>query len=187
MMVLDYLGITIMAILGGARLKQTLMGEWWAVPLFTHAMLSAFLLITHRKAHRQSPLLQRLVAWASALLPFAIQINHEVPLILRLFSMAGVAVAIWTLAVLGKSFDVTPADRGLVSKGPYRIVRHPMYASELFSVLVMVLVDLSPRNILVTLALAASLVLRIHWEEEIIHNYTDYSMRVRSRFLPGVW
>jgi protein-S-isoprenylcysteine O-methyltransferase Ste14 len=186
-MILDYIGILVMAVLSGARLKQLLMGEWWAVPLFTHAMLSAFLLVIHRKASRQSPLLQRLVAWSSALLPFAIQINQDIPLFVRILSLAGVGIAIWTLLVLGKSFDVTPADRGLVNKGPYKFVRHPMYSSELFSVIVMVLIDLSLRNILVTMALAASLILRIYWEEKIIKGYPDYSLQVRSRLLPGVW
>jgi len=186
-MILDYFGIVIMAILSGARLKQILMGEWWAVPLFTHAMLSALLLLLHRRTNRQSPLLQRLVAWASALLPFAIQINTEVPILTRGVSLLGVVFAIWTLVTLGKSFDVSPADRGLVKKGPYKLVRHPMYASELFSVIVMVMVELSLRNIMVTLALAASLVLRIFWEEKIIQGYQDYSLQVRSRLLPGVW
>ena len=96
-------------------------------------------------------------------------------------------MAIWTILVLGKSFDVSPADRGLVSKGPYRWLRHPMYASELFSVVVLVIVELSLRNVLVTLTLAATLVLRIRWEEKIIVGYQDYGNRVRNRLLPGVW
>lgn len=186
-MLLDYFGILVIAVLGGARLKQTLMGEWWAVPLFTHAALSAFLLVIHRHASRRSPLLQRLVAWASALLPFAFQINVSVPLLFRLLSLSGVAFAIWSLAVLGKSFDVSPADRGLVSKGPYRWVRHPLYSSELFSVVVMVILDLSLWNTVVTCALIASLIMRIFWEERIINGYSEYLLKVRDRLLPGVW
>ena len=186
-MLLDYLGIVVMALLGGARLNQIFAGEWWALPLFIHAMLSALLLVLHRKTKRQSPLLQRLVAWASALLPFAIQMNTAVPTFIRALSLLGVAVAIWTIATLGKAFDVSPADRGLVSKGPYRWLRHPMYASELFSVLVMVVMELSLHNILVTLLLTASLIMRIYWEEKIIGGYSAYSRQVRNRLLPGVW
>jgi protein-S-isoprenylcysteine O-methyltransferase Ste14 len=186
-MLLDYLGIVIMALLGGARLNQTLSGEWWALPLFAHAMLSAMLLVLHRRTSRQSPLLQRMVAWGSALLPFAIQINADVPLSIRILSMLGVGIAIWTIFTLGKAFDVTPADRGLVKNGPYKWVRHPMYASELFSVMIMVLVDFSARNVLVTILLTVSLLLRIHWEEKIIYGYQAYGEQVRSRLLPGVW
>ena len=186
-MILDLAGIVIMALLGGARLKQILLGEWWALPLFLHAMFSIFLLVIHRKPGRLSPFLQRVTAWASALMPMAIQINGVIPLANRLVSMAGVGVAIWTLVVLGKSFDVSPADRGLVNRGPYKLVRHPMYASELFSVLAMVIVDLSLRNMLITLALIITLILRIRWEEKIISGYQAYSYQVRSRLLPGVW
>lgn len=184
---LDYLGVLIMALLGGARLNQILSGEWWALPLFIHAMLSALLLVLHRKTDRQSPMIQRLTAWASALLPFAIQINADVPVLLRAASLLGVVFAIWTIATLGRAFDVSPADRGLVRRGPYQWLRHPMYASELFSVIVVVLVDLSMRNILVTLVLIATLVLRITWEEKIISGYQAYGQQVRSRLLPGVW
>ena len=120
-MLLDYLGIVVMALLGGARLNQIFAGEWWALPLFIHAMLSALLLVLHRKTKRQSPLLQRLVAWASALLPFAIQMNTAVPTFIRALSLLGVAVAIWTIATLGKAFDVSPADRGFGQQGPLQM------------------------------------------------------------------
>jgi len=186
-MLLDYFGIILMAILGGARLNQVLTGEWWALPLFAHAMLSACMLILHRKTSRHAPLLQRLIAWASALLPFAVQVNNSVPAINRFLSLFGVVIAIWAIAALGKSFDVSPADRGLVKRGPYKWLRHPMYASELFSVIVIVVVDLSLRNILVTQVLLATLYLRIHWEEKIIRGYADYGKQVRSRVIPGVW
>lgn len=186
-MLLDYFGIILMAILGGARLNQVMTGEWWALPLFAHAMLSACMLVLHRKTSRHAPLLQRLVAWASALLPFAIQVNNSVPVVNRILSLSGVVIAIWTIATLGKSFDVSPADRGLVKHGPYKWLRHPMYASELFSVMVIVIVDLSWRNILVTLVLMATLFLRIQWEEKIIRGYSEYGQQVRSRLLPGVW
>ncbi len=105
----------------------------------------------------------------------------------RFLSLFGVVIAIWAIAALGKSFDVSPADRGLVKRGPYKWLRHPMYASELFSVIVIVVVDLSLRNILVTLVLLATLYLRIHWEEKIIRGYADYGKQVRSRVIPGVW
>jgi protein-S-isoprenylcysteine O-methyltransferase Ste14 len=186
-MILDFAGILVMAVLGGARLKQLLLGQWWALPLFLHAFFSIILLLLHRKPNRISPFLQRLTAWVSALLPLVIRIEGTVPLLNRVISMAGVAIAIWTLVVLGKSFDVSPADRGLVNRGPYRLVRHPMYASELFSVLAIVVVDLSIRNLLLTFALVATLVLRIRWEEKIISGYESYAFEVRSRLLPGVW
>ena len=186
-MLLDYFGIILMALLGGARLNQVLTGEWWALPLFAHAMLSACMLILHRKTSRHAPLLQRLTAWVSTLLPFAIQMDQSVPVFNRFLSLCGVVLAIWAIAALGKSFDVSPADRGLVKRGPYKWLRHPMYASELFSVVAIVIVEMSLRNILVTLVLIATLYLRIRWEEKIIRGYAEYGSQVRNRVLPGVW
>jgi len=186
-MLLDYFGIILMALLGGARLNQVIAGEWWALPLFAHAMISACMLVLHRKTSRHAPLMQRLVAWASALLPFAIQVDQVVPAFNRFLSLLGVVLAIWAIAALGKSFDVSPADRGLVKRGPYKWLRHPMYASELFSVLAIVVVDLTWRNGLVTLVLVVTLYLRIRWEENIIRGYAEYGSQVRDRIIPGVW
>ncbi|MCD6356346.1 MAG: hypothetical protein J7L66_03575, partial [Anaerolineaceae bacterium] len=123
----------------------------------------------------------------SALLPFAVSIEGKVPLLLRGFSIAGVAFAVWTLVTLGKSFDVSPADRGLVDRGPYNLIRHPMYASEIFSTLSIALADLSLWNVLVIVLLTGTIVQRICWEEAIISNYSGYADRVRARLLPGVW
>jgi len=186
-MILDLAGIIVMALLAGVRLKQFILGQWWSLPLFLHAMFAIFLLIFHRKPGKMSPFLQRLTAWASALMPMAIQINNEIPMANRLISIAGVAFAMWALVSLGKSFDVSPADRGLVNRGPYKLIRHPMYASEMISILAIVIVDLSLRNILVTLGLIIVMVLRIRWEETIISGYQEYSNQVHSRLLPGVW
>lgn len=186
-MLLDYFGILLMSIMGGARLYQILHGEWWALPLFAHAMISAFLLIIHRKPKSNSPTYQRLVAWASALISFAIHIDAAIPISVRFISLMGVGFAVWTLIALGKSFDVCPADRGLVNRGPYKLVRHPMYASELFSVIVIVSMDLSMRNIIVTSLLIITIILRIHWEEGMLQGYDGYTRQVPSRLLPGVW
>lgn len=186
-MILDAFGIFLMAVLGGARLNQLLQGEWWVLPLFAHAVISAFLLIKREKTERKANTFQLITAWVSALMPFTAQINNPVPLYLRALSIFGVAFAVWTLLVLGKSFDVSPADRGLVDRGPYQIVRHPMYASEIFSTIMLILADLSLWNLLVALLLVVTIVLRIHWEEAIITNYDGYSDRVQARLIPGVW
>ncbi len=186
-MLIELLGILITAVLSGARLHQLLRGEWWVLPLFAHAGISAFLLLTRSKTDRKANAYQLLIAWVSALLPFAIQVQKDIPLILRSLSLAGVVFAVWTLITLGKSFDVSPADRGLVDRGPYRFMRHPMYASEIFSTVMIVAADLSIWNMAVTGLLIATIVMRIRWEEAIISGYPDYSYKVKTRLFPGVW
>jgi len=176
-----------MAVLGGVRLQQMLAGAWWVLPLFAHAVISAFRLILRGKTSRKANSAQLVVAWVSALVPFAVQVDGVIPVALHSLSLLGALFAVWALIVLGKSFDVSPADRGLVDRGPYTLVRHPMYASEIFSTFMIVLADLSLRNVLVLFILISTIILRIRWEEALINNYSGYSERVRSRLLPGVW
>ena len=41
----------------------------------------------------------------------------------------GVVLCLLSFLALGRSFGFAAADRGLVRRGPYRIVRHPIYAA----------------------------------------------------------
>ena len=45
--------------------------------------------------------------------------------------VAGLLFAIASVAFLGRCFGVLPDVRGLVMRGPYRLVRHPLYLGEL--------------------------------------------------------
>src|SRR5437899_9023283 len=42
-------------------------------------------------------------------------------------SAAGLIVVIAAKLTLGRSFGIAPANRGVVARGPYNIVRHPIY------------------------------------------------------------
>jgi protein-S-isoprenylcysteine O-methyltransferase Ste14 len=103
------------------------------------------------------------------------------------FVFAGSALACWALGSLGASFGVLPARRDLVTRGPYRLVRHPAYLGEL-----LVLTGLSlplgwVRGGLLIAAGLATFVLRIRAEEAVLQadpGYAAYALRVRGRLLP---
>ncbi|MBI2755703.1 MAG: isoprenylcysteine carboxylmethyltransferase family protein [Chloroflexi bacterium] len=63
--------------------------------------------------------------------------------------VAGTGFTIWSLAALGRCFGMFPEARGLVTRGPYRWVRHPVYLGELVSGLGLVIVRPHPLVVLV--------------------------------------
>ena len=74
--------------------------------------------------------------------------------------------------------------------GPYRIVRHPIYASYLALQLGYVLQSLSFRNVAVALLASACNVGRIRAEERVLATnpaHAAYRTNVRWRLVPGVW
>jgi protein-S-isoprenylcysteine O-methyltransferase Ste14 len=111
---------------------------------------------------------------------------------------AGVALqlagTLWQFAsklVLGRSFGLLPAQRGLVTAGPYRVVRHPIYLGYLVGHIGFLLVNWSWRNAAVLLLLYAAQVLRMHREEVVLaagsDEYRRYQQQVRWRLVPFVY
>src|SRR5215468_136854 len=95
-----------------------------------------------------------------------------------------------SLLTLGRLFGVRPALRGLMTKGPYRIVRHPMYLSYVVSDIGYNLQEWSPVTVLLVLAGWVSLIYRIHAEECVLAldaAWPAYKGLVRYRLIPGIW
>ena len=104
--------------------------------------------------------------------------------------VTGLVVVIVSLFALGRSFGFVAADRGLITRGPYRVARHPMYAGYLMIQVGYVLQAISWRNIIVVLAVTGCNVGRALAEERVLGasaSYPSYRERVRWRLLPGIW
>jgi protein-S-isoprenylcysteine O-methyltransferase Ste14 len=108
----------------------------------------------------------------------------------ELIQLVGIIVAIVSLGVLGRSFGLVAANRGLRTGGPYRVVRHPAYLGYLIAWLGYVAENPSPRNLIV-LALGMSVqVVRMHEEERLLEDdpdYRRYKVRVPCRLIPYVY
>jgi protein-S-isoprenylcysteine O-methyltransferase Ste14 len=104
--------------------------------------------------------------------------------------LAGLAVCIMSLLALGRSFGFVAADRGLVTHGPYAVVRHPVYASYLLIQSGYLLQSISLRNVLVMVLASGCNVGRALMEERLLTGssaYGAYRRRVRRRLVPGLW
>ena len=104
---------------------------------------------------------------------------------------AGTAWLIWTDAYLSRQFRGGLSDRKMMSRGPYRFVRHPRYAGLIMCSIAFALAMASP----IAWALAAGWVWvnvrRVQLEDEHLRGvfgkqYEDYSART-ARFMPGIY
>jgi len=70
---------------------------------------------------------------AAAYLPIESTTSTTTLLAASAVVVVGTLFTIWSLATLGRCFGMFPEVRGLVTRGPYRLVRHPVYLGELAS------------------------------------------------------
>jgi protein-S-isoprenylcysteine O-methyltransferase Ste14 len=106
--------------------------------------------------------------------------------------LQGIAIALGAVSMkaLGRSLGLVPANRGLVTSGAYRVVRHPLYASYVFAEVGYLLQ--SPRwwNFGVIALVWACQVMRIVSEDRLLSHdpdYGDYRTRTPWRVIPGIW
>jgi protein-S-isoprenylcysteine O-methyltransferase Ste14 len=105
-------------------------------------------------------------------------------------SAIGVAIVIVGKMTLGRSFGVAPANRGVVVRGPYLLVRHPIYTGYLVTHAGFLCANPSPWNIAVILIADAALVFRALMEEKVLsadETYQGYCQRVGWHLVPGVF
>lgn len=115
------------------------------------------------------------------------KIDHGMPPAGNAIGIAGSLLSLWSLFSLGKSFGIVPADRGLVMRGPYRFVRHPMYSGYLLIDLPMLIWNASIWNWGILIIKVLSFVVRISLEERVVSDYAEYSHKVRWRLIPFIW
>ncbi|CDX16997.1 Isoprenylcysteine carboxyl methyltransferase [Mesorhizobium plurifarium] len=99
-------------------------------------------------------------------------------------------LVVWGKMSLGRSFAILPANRGVVTSGAYRFVRHPIYAGYLAGHILFLLSSFSLYNFTVYATITLFQIHRILREERILAltpEYRDYLGRVRYRLCPGIF
>ena len=102
------------------------------------------------------------------------------------------AACIWLLVsvlALGKCFGVLPEARGLVTRGPYRIVRHPVYVGEFGTFAGFLIAAPTAWNLAVVVAFCLGQAVRMRLEERArtleFPEYADYAARTPA-VVPGL-
>lgn len=106
------------------------------------------------------------------------------------FSFVGAMTAIVGVLSLNRSFGVVAANRGVVERGLYRVMRHPLYAGYIVSHVGFFLSAPTMWNFALWMLADGSQLARIHYEEQLLSRdpqYVRYRERVRWRLFPGVF
>jgi protein-S-isoprenylcysteine O-methyltransferase Ste14 len=104
--------------------------------------------------------------------------------------LLGILSSIFIACWLGRSFSILPQARGLVTEGPYRLVRHPLYVAELITTFGIMWKFEYPWSLCVMFLAVAAQIPRIHYEEQVLMEafprYRGYAKRT-ARLLPGLY
>ncbi len=104
--------------------------------------------------------------------------------------LIGFSLCLYTLIYLGSSFAIMPAARRLVTDGPYRFVRHPLYLCEEIAIIGIMIQFVQPWSALLLVAHFAVQLTRMHYEEEMLTSifpeYAAYAAHT-ARLLPGIY
>jgi protein-S-isoprenylcysteine O-methyltransferase Ste14 len=104
--------------------------------------------------------------------------------------LLGVALSQVSRVYMGRSFGILPGNRGIVSKGPFHFVRHPIYVGWFLLTLGYLASYPSWMNSFITLATLPFMMWRIALEEGLLEadsDYRKYRRTVPFRLLPGVY
>jgi protein-S-isoprenylcysteine O-methyltransferase Ste14 len=103
---------------------------------------------------------------------------------------AGLLLIIAGKVTLGRSFGLMPANRGIVCRGVYRVVRHPIYAGYVVTHAAFLVAHPTTWNFALLVVSDIALLLRACYEERTLardQEYAAYMTDVRWRVLPGVF
>jgi protein-S-isoprenylcysteine O-methyltransferase Ste14 len=167
------------------------------LPTITFMLLvAAVVILRSRPSAKASGLEPRISALAGSFAMYSIVFfpRRELSLTLEMISTAltfiGTAGAVVALGQLGRSFSVMAETRQLVTSGPYRLVRHPLYLAEQIAIIGVFIQYASVWTGLLLAVQIAFQLRRMHNEETILTTsfpvYIEYR-QTTARLIPGVY
>jgi protein-S-isoprenylcysteine O-methyltransferase Ste14 len=102
----------------------------------------------------------------------------------------GFLLSLSSKLALNRRFGIVAANRGVQTKWPYSIVRHPMYAGYLITQVGFFITSPTLWNAFVYAIAWTLQILRIFEEEKLLKQdeaYRTFTQRVRYRLVPGLF
>lgn len=173
-------------------------GEQWAITnllLLPSEGLVVFFMVFRRPASRISAHSRDwLLALSATVTPMlvrpAIGASLVWPVLGAGLLLMGTIIQVHAKLSLGRSFGCVPANRGLKLTGPYRLVRHPMYAGYLLGHAAFLLVNFTVWNAAVYAISYALQIPRLLSEERLLDEdprYRAYRAEIKFRLIPGIF
>ncbi|MGQ0558550.1 MAG: methyltransferase family protein [Sphingosinicella sp.] len=165
-----------------------------ALLLASESLVVLFILLRRPTEDISRRGLDWLLGLAGTLLPL-LAIAPQGPPLLPLLACEALMIAGFLLQLsakltLRRSFGVVAANRGVKANGPYRLVRHPMYAGYALTHVGFLLSGPVLWNVAIYGITLFVAVRRILAEERVLREderYREFAARVRYRLLPGLF
>ncbi len=159
-------------------------------------LLSVLFLIRLEPIRKAKGILPRVLAIAGTFLVALVtffpraHLSTTQTVIASLLSLVGTGVSVFVLAHLGRSFSLMAEARRLVTTGPYRVVRHPLYIFEGLASLGVLLQFLSFYTVAIFVVFMLIQFQRMKNEEAVLEmafpEYQDYKLKT-ARLIPGIY
>lgn len=159
-------------------------------------LIAAMVALRTRPSMKASGLEPRLSALAGTFLMYGVgffprhELSPAAAVVATLMTMVGSIAAIVALWQLGRSFSIMAESRRLITTGPYRFIRHPLYMAEEIAMVGIFMQFASIWTALLFAAQIAFQLRRMHNEEVVLSmafpEYDIYQQHT-ARLIPGVY